>query len=100
MKKHYELYRAAIARGTAEDREKTRTAWTQSSEDICDLEVLLRKQVATLEKKIKERSGRSLPEWIGLDRDWQLIEDHLRNSEFFEPLDGCKKHYEKIRDLR
>ena len=99
-KKHYELYQAAIDRGNAEERDKTRTAWTVTSEQGCELEVLLRKQVATVEKKVKDRSGRLLPEWIRLHRDWQMIMEHLRNSEFYEPLDGCKAHYEKIRHAR
>ena len=98
--KHYELYQAAIDRGNAEERDKTRTAWTVTSEQGCELEALLRKQVATVEKKVKDRSGRLLPEWIRLHRDWQMIKEHLRNSEFYEPLDGCKAHYEKIRHAR
>ena len=96
-KKHYELYQAAIDRGNAEERAKTRTAWTISSEPECELEVLLRKQVATVEKKVKDRSGRVLPEWIRLHRDWQTLQEHLRKSEFFEPLGGCKGHYDKFR---
>ena len=99
-KKHYELYQAAIDRGNAEERDKTRTAWTISSEPECELEILLRKQVATVEKKVKDRSGRLLPEWIRLHRDWQMIKGHLQNSEFYEPLDGCQAHYEKIRHVR
>jgi len=99
-KKHYELYQAAIDRGNAEERDKTRTAWTISSEPECELEILLRKQVATVEKKVKDRSGRLLPEWIRLHRDWQMIKGHLQNSEFYGPLDGCQAHYEKIRQVR
>ena len=38
-KKHYELYQAAIDLGNAEERAKTRTAWTISSEQECELEV-------------------------------------------------------------
>jgi hypothetical protein len=98
--KHYELYQAAIDRGNAEERDKTRTAWTISSEPECELEILLRKQVATIEKRVKDRSGRLLPEWIRLRRDWQMIKGHLQKSEFYEPLDGCKEHYEKIRQAR
>ena len=96
-KKHYELYQAAIDRGNAEERAKTRTAWAISSEPECELEVLLRKQVATLEKNVKDRSGRLLPEWIRLHHDWQTLQEHLRKSEFFEPLGGCKGHYDKFR---
>jgi hypothetical protein len=95
---NYKLYQAAIERGTAE--EKATTAWTQSSEEECELAVLLRKQVATIEKKVKDRSGRLLPEWIRLHRDWQMIEEHLRTSEFYVPLGGCKEHYDKIRQAR
>jgi hypothetical protein len=96
-KKHYELYQAAIDRRNAEESDKTRTAWTVSSEQGCELEVLLRKQVATIEKNVKDRSGRLLPEWIRLHHDWQTLQEHLRKSEFFEPLGGCKGHYDKFR---
>jgi hypothetical protein len=99
-KMNYELYQAAINRRTAEESEKATTAWTHSSEEECELEVLLRKQVATTKKRIRDRSGRLLPEWIRLHRDWQMIEEHLRTSDFYEPLDGCKEHYEKIRHAR
>jgi hypothetical protein len=50
-KKHYELYQAAIGCGTVEDREKSRRVWAIGSEQQCELEVLLRRQVATIEKK-------------------------------------------------
>jgi hypothetical protein len=100
MKKHYDLYQAAIDRGNTEERDKTRMAGIVNSEQGCELEVLLRKQVGTIEKRVKDRSGRLLPEWIRPHRDWQMIKGHLRKSEFYEPLDGCKERYEKIRHDR
>lgn len=96
-KKHYELYQSAIDLGNAEERTKTRTAWTISSEPECELEVLLRLQVATIEQKVKDRSGRVLPEWLRQHHGWQTLQEHLRKSEFFEPLGGCKGHYDKFR---
>jgi hypothetical protein len=99
-KKHYELYQAAIDRGNAEERAKTGTAWTISSEPECELEILLRKQVATVAKKVKDRSGRVLPEWLRQHHGWQTLQEHLRTSEFYEPLEGCKAYYEKIRHAR
>jgi hypothetical protein len=96
-KKHYELYQAAIDRGNAEEKDKTRTAWTETSEQGCELEVLLRLQVATIEQKVKDRSGRVLPEWLRQHHGWQTLQEHLRKSECFEPLGGCKGHYDKFR---
>ena len=82
-KKHYEIYQAAIDQGTAEGRSKTWALWTITKEQECELVFLLRNQIATIERKVKDRSGRVVPEWIRLHRDWQMLKEHLRESEFY-----------------
>lgn len=96
-KKGYDLYQAATQHGIVEEQNKTLTAWSNSSEQECELEVLLRKQVTRIKQKVKDPSGRALPEWLRKHHGWQTLEEHLEKSEFFEPLGRCKKHYDMIR---
>jgi hypothetical protein len=93
-----ESYEATRERGNDEERHKAYTAWTHSSEKECELEVLVRKRVAAIEAKVKDRAGKIvLPEWLRENQRWQSLQRHMANSEFYEPIGGCRAHYDKLR---
>jgi hypothetical protein len=96
--KKYEAYRTTMGNSSDEERNSAHRAWTDSKEHECELEVMLRKQVAAIAAKAKERSERIvLPEWLREDSGWQGLQKHILNSKFYEPIAGCKLHYDKMR---
>jgi hypothetical protein len=96
--KEHESYQATIKRDSEEQWNAAYAGWINSRERECDLEVLLRKRLAAIEGKVRDRSERIvLPEWLREDKDWQTLQKHVATSEFLEPIDGCKAHYGKLR---
>jgi hypothetical protein len=95
-----ETYQATRGRGSDEEQNEAYSAWTNSREKECELEVFLRKQVYAIEANVKERFRRILPPyWLREDQIWQTLQKHILNSEFYEPIGGCRAHYDKLRSF-
>lgn len=76
--------------------EERRKSWLEHKIAECEAEADLRRQMSILEVKLKRKNAGLLPPWIIQERDWQIIDDHIRKSKVTMPGGGCREKFEEI----